>query len=258
MVNIERVVLLVSVVVVGLALSLLLDRPFSWLLAAVLAILVSVGADHIYHSHWRIHLRRKRYTMTLWVLPVLLTLGSFLFLRLPVFSSGLAVVVGLLVTAALLTTTIASQYHTIDPDDPLQPKARFALNLLAYLIAFELFAAIYSTKARAMMSASAVFAISTMISLELLRGTERSIQRTWLYAAVIGLILAEMSWALNYWIISGMTGGLLLLLTYYLVTGIVQSHLLGHLNRRLLAEFAFVVVLGLVLVMTSGLWLQTA
>ena len=257
MANIERVVLLVSIVAVGLALSLLLDTPFSWLLAAVLALLTSVGADHIYHSHWRIHLRRKRYTMTLLVLPVLLVLGSFLFLRLSIISSGLAVVIGLLVTAALLTIVITCQYHTIDPDDPLQPKARFALNLLAYLVAFELFAAIYSTKARAMMSASAVFAISTLISLELLRGTERSIQRTWVYSLVIGLVLAEMSWALNYWVISGMTGGLLLLLSYYLVTGIVQNHLLGHLNLRLFAEFAFVAIIGVALLVVGGLWLQT-
>lgn len=257
MANIERIVLLVIVVVVGLALSLLMNPPVSWLLGAVLALLISVGTDHIVHSHWRVHLRRKRYTMTLWILPVLLVLGAFLFLRLPVFSSGVAVVFGLLVTAFLLTTVVTAQFHTIDPDDPLQPKARFALNLVAYLVAFALFSAIYSTKARALMSASAIFAVSTLVSLDLLRGTERSIQRTWLYSAIIGLVLAQMAWALNYWVISGMTGGLLLLLFYYLVTGIVQNHLLGHLNVRLLAEFALVVLAGLFLVLVTGPWLQT-
>lgn len=256
MANVERAILVVSVVVVGLALSLFLDRPFSWLLAAILAVLVGVGSDHIYHLHWRIHLRRKRYTMTLWILPVLVVLGAFLFLRLPVFSSGIAVVGGLLVTGALLTAVISSQYHTIDPDDPLHPRARFVLNLIDYLVAFELFSAIYSTKARALMSATAVFAVGALISLDLLRGTERSVQRTWLYSGIIGLVLAQLAWALNYWVISGMAGGLLLLLFFYVVTGIVQNHLLGHLTPRLMAEFAFVALIGLALVLAAGPWLQ--
>jgi len=254
--NVERTVFVVSVVVVGLALSLLLQQPFSWLLAAILAVLVSVGADQVYHLHWRIHLRRRRYTMTLWVLPVLVVLGAFMFLRLPIFSSGVAVVVGLLATGALLAAVISSQYHTIDPDDPLQPRARFVLNLIAYLVAFELFSAIYSTKERALVSATAIFGIGVLISLDLLRGTERNIQRTWLYSGIIALALAQLAWALNYWVISGMTGGLLLLLFYYVATGIVQSYLLGHLTHRLLVEFAFVAAIGTVLVLAAGPWLQ--
>lgn len=257
MTNTERTVFLVSVVVVGLALSLMINPPLVWLVAGVLVAMVCVGTDHVVHSHWRIHLRRKRYVLTLLILPALLTFGAFLFIRLPVFATGTAVVAGLLVTAFLLYAVITCQYHTIDPDDSLYPFARFSLNLIGYLVAFSLFAAIYSSKIRSSVSATAIIIISVLISLELLRGTESGVQRTWLYAAIVGIAMGQITWALNYWVISGLAGGLFLLVVFYILSGIVQNHLLGKLNPRLAVEFCIVGTVGLSVAMSTGFWLKT-
>lgn len=255
--NNERTIFLVSVIVVGLALSLMVSPPLVWLVAGVLVTMVAVGTDHIVHSHWRVHLRRKRYVLTLLILPALLTFGSFLFIRLPIFTTGPAVVAGLLSTGFLLYAVITCQYHTIDPEDSFYPFARFSLNLIGYLTAFSLFAAIYSTKIRSSVSATAILAISILISLEMFRGTESNVQRTWLYATVVGIVMGQITWALNYWVISGLAGGVFLLIAFYILCGIVQNHFLGKLNLRLAAEFGVVGIIGLGLAMSSGFWLRT-
>ena len=42
------------------------------------------------------------------------------------------------------------------------------------------------------------------------------------YGGIVGLVLGEVTWALNYWVLPGLTGGLLLLLIFYLLIGIAQ------------------------------------
>src|SRR3990172_9243410 len=84
--NAERTVTIVVIVIVGLAASLLIAPPVVWVLGGLLVVLTGVGTDHVVHTHWRVHLRRKRYTATIWILPGMLVCGAFLFLRLLVFS----------------------------------------------------------------------------------------------------------------------------------------------------------------------------
>lgn len=255
MTDVERSVTVVVVVLVGLAASLLIDPPVFWVVGGLLVILTCVGTDHIVHGHWRVHLRRKRYTATIWILPGLLVAGAFLFLRLLVFSSrvspGLAAAFGLSIVGVLLTAVIIGQYRTLDRDDPSYRPARFALNLLAYLTAFALYSAIYSTKLRSIFSATAILLVTGLLCLELFRDTEASIGRTWLYAGTVALIVGEITWALNYWTISPLAAGVFLLLALYLLSGFVQSHLMGQLERNVVVEFSAVALLGFGLLLAS-------
>jgi hypothetical protein len=58
------------------------------------------------------------------------------------------------------------------------------------------------------------------------------------YSGVVGVLLGELTWALNYWpLLPGLTGGLILLLSFYLAVGIALQGLQGRLNRRVLVEF---------------------
>ncbi|MCL4459088.1 MAG: hypothetical protein M1136_00085 [Chloroflexi bacterium] len=254
--NIERVAILVSLILSGLALSLIVDPSILWILAIIMVILVCLGSDFIVHSYWRVQLRRRRYTFTIWVLPALLVSGAFLFLRLPLFSSGLSVVIGLAFSGLMLMTVIISLFHTIDREDPLYNVARLALNLVSYLIAFILYVAIYTPKIRSLMSATAVMFVSALLSLELLRGTEGDARRTWLYSGIIGLIMGEITWGLNYWIINGLVGGVFLLLIFYIMSGLSQYYLAGRLNSRLVTEFSLVTAIGLAFVLGSTFMLR--
>ena len=74
-----------------------------------------------------------------------------------------------------------------------------------------------------------------------------------IYGVVVGLLLGEMTWALNYWpLLPGLTGGLLLLLSFYLAVGIALQGLQGRLSRRVSLEFAVFAAVALVLIAIFG------
>ena len=93
---------------------------------------------------------------------------------------------------------------------------------------------------------------STLLALEFLRSAGRGFGRTALYAAIAGLCTGEIIWAMNYWRVSGITGGLILLLGFYVFTGLANQQLQGRLTRRVLFEYAIVALVGLVVLLRFG------
>jgi hypothetical protein len=260
----ERASVFVSLIVLGLAFLPEIELPtrtfsfrvlgslasirlsVTWLMAALLASLACTGTDSLVCSHPLVHRGEIRYTFTFWALPGLSVVAATLLLPLvPNRSYWLG---GLALTALLLLLIAVAQYHTVDPTDPGYRLARLALNLSVYLVAFGLFTLIYGSKARSLLSATTMAAVGSLLALELLRGVHPNLRLTGLYALITGLALGEVTWALNYWTAGRLTGGLLLLLIFYLVTGLSREGLLRRLNRRALVEFALVALVGLGLI----------
>jgi len=266
----ERASVFVSLIVLGLALLPEIELPtrtFSfhvlgslasirlsatWLMAALLASLACTGTDSLVRSHPLVRWGESCHTFAFWTLPGLLVVAATLLL--PLAPDGPAApfrsywLGGLALTALLLLLTAVAQYHTIDLTDPHYRPARLALNILVYLVALSLFALIYSSKARSLLSATTMAAVGSLLALELLRGTHQNLRLTGLYTLITGLALGEVTWALNYWTVNRLTGGLLLLLVFYMVTGLSRERLSQSLNRRALVEFALVALVGIGLI----------
>ncbi len=258
----ERVIMLVNLALVALGLSLVVHLPpvvlrlptlnlsliitEDWFLAAVAVLLVWGGIDALVRAHPQVDRADVTYTVTFWILPGFLLVGAAFFLnQVPDLVTGL---IGLGGTGALLAAVILAEYHTINPEDRLSGPARLALNLAVYLVAFLVFTMVYSTKARSILSASTILVVSTLLALELLRGTERGALRTWFFALISGLIMGEVTWALNYWAVGQLVGGLLLLLVFYVLTGVGQQYLARRLSAWVVAEFAITATIGLLVV----------
>lgn len=264
-VPLERLSLLISLVVVGLAISRVLDLPprvfeFSvlgsrativlsgaWLFAIVLAVLTATGVESIHRSHPRVHLLNTGYTAIMWILPCLLV--GLAALILPFFTEffpyGLAFI---LITAGLLTLVILAEYRTIDANDSLYAISRLGLNLAGYALALILFWSVYNVKARSLLSAPIIGVVSGLIALELLRGNEAGVRRTWLYSLVIGLMMGEVLWAMNYWSVNGLVAGLVMTALFYILVSAAQQYLWGHLSWWMLVEFTLVLVVVALLV----------
>ena len=71
---------------------------------------------------------------------------------------------------------------------------------------------------------------------------------TLVYAAITGVIVAELRWTLHFLPLAGHLAALTLLLAFYFVTGLVHSHLTRHLDRVVAAEHAAIVAAGLLVV----------
>lgn len=269
-VPLERISILVSLVLLGLTLSLLLDLPTrtfdftflgsratiifsgSWLFALLLTALTAAGVESIMRAHPRVLVSETQYTAILWVTPCILVMsGALIVPSLPHF--GLYSLVAISMVGALLTLLIVGEYYTIDLRDPAYSFARLGLNLAAYMIALMLFGIIYALKVRSILSAPVTAVLAGMLGLELLRGSESDVRRTWLYAAAAGLAMGECMWALNYWNVSTLVGAVGMLLFFYVITGLAQQYLWGHLRARVLFEFALVLLAAILLVWRKGL-----
>jgi hypothetical protein len=257
----DRLSLVTSLVLVGLTLSLVLDLPsqrvaFSflgseasitisgtWLIALLLAALTAAGVNSIARQHPRVHLADTRYVFILWILPAAIVVTATLLLSFAdVRAYGVSALILVALAGAFLVAAILGQYVTIDLEDRAYSRARLAVNLAVYLVALILFATVYSLKVRSLFSAPALGIAAGLLALELLRGSEADFGRTWLYSGIIGLTMAEIVWALNYWNLAGLIGGAFLLIFFYAFTGIAQQYLWNRLNRIVFVEFAMIVL----------------
>lgn len=249
----ERLASVVTLATLGLGLSLILNPPLAWVFLGLLVLSTCVGTGQV--------LRGSPVTgrgdigLSAFVLPSLIVLGGFLFLRLPVVSRGLAVGLGLLVTAALLALALYAEDEINHPDSPRYRRARLILNLIAWVIAFALFSAIFAPKIRSIVSATAILVTSALIAAELFRGAGKPAAQP-IYVGIVALTLGQVTWALNYWVLGPFTGGAILLLVFYTLTGIIRSYLDGTLAPAILTEHLAVVGAGIIAVIAGGLFLR--
>jgi hypothetical protein len=260
----EKASVFVSLIVLGLAFLPEMELPtrtfsfyvlgslasirlsVTWLMAALLASLACTGTDSLVRSHPLVRRGENHYTFTFWALPGLSVVAATLLL--PLAPNKLYWMGSLALTALLLLLIAIAQYHTVDPTDPGHRLARLALNLFVYLVALGLFAITYGSKVRSLLSATTTAAVGGLLALEMLRGIHHNLRLIGLYALITGLALGEITWALNYWTVGRLTGGLFLLLIFYLVIGLSREGLLRKLNRRALVEFSLVALVGLGLI----------
>jgi hypothetical protein len=73
-----------------------------------------------------------------------------------------------------------------------------------------------------------------------------------LYVASIGLIMGQTTWALNYWRMHPLRVGVLLMLLFYVLVGVVREHVQGEFSRQVVLEFLAVAILGIWVIVRFG------
>jgi hypothetical protein len=225
-----------------------------WLGALLVAFIgVAIGVAAEYHA--RLHPafgrvgERLGYTLWIWAAGLALVLWRpddlFLARGLPLLG---ALLVGLAVFAQ--DREISAADNTAEPT--ALPKQ--LLSLLIYLAAFGLFTLIYQIKERSLISATSTAFVSVLLSLAMLRAAGAARSRTFLYAALIGVALGEVTWALNYWVVRELVGGAVLLLVFYVIVGLIEIVLRAELSRRLLAEYLGVGIVGFLFILSTAPW----
>jgi hypothetical protein len=155
----------------------------------------------------------------------------------------------LLASGTLLMLAIFSLYTTVERGQTGFRRARLILDALSYGAALVLFLFVYQTRTRSLLSGTLIALTATLLAIELLRSTTDRPLTVLTYGAITGMILGQVTWALNYWwTMSNLTGGLLMLLIFYIIVGIAQHGLQEHLNQRILLEFALFALVALVLI----------
>jgi hypothetical protein len=250
--TVEKISVVVVAAVLGSALAVTVRGAPVALLLAALAITVSAGMDLVLRGEARYHP-----TPDLFILPAALVVGGVLFIS--HLASGVAIVIGLAVLAALLFVVFWAEVVSLsgrtrlDATERRVPEA--ALVVIVYVAAFLLYAAIYQSKTRSLFSAPAIIVVTFLLALRQLRLAVDSIPlpRALVYAGVVALAGGEVTWALNYWPLNGVLGGAFLLASFYFLIGIFTLHLQGRLTRRLAVEYGAISAVSVVAITLAGL-----
>ncbi len=267
----DRISVATWILVFGLGGSLLFDLPTATiafsafgspisipltktiLSALFLAALAAAAAESVVTVHPWFSVQRNRHraqTWPYWALPMAITIISVVLL--PLVASAPVQVLALLISGGLLALSFFGLYATVERGRSGFRRARLMLDALAYGSALLLFLFVYQTRTRSLVSGSLVAATALLLAAEILRTATDQSGTALIYAGIIGLILGQVTWALNYWVLPGLTGGLLLLLIFYLLVGIAQQSLQGRLSRRVLFEFGIFAVVALLLIALVG------
>jgi hypothetical protein len=230
---------------IGLALFLAVEPTKPWILLTVVG-LVGLGTDGILRSDRRAGLRGPTDTAPFLFVPVLFALAAGLFLEELV--RGYATVPAAIGASALLGTAVYGECASAVTDSPSYAQGRLVLNVLTYLSAFAFYAVVYAFDVDLLPAAFAVGLFSLLLAVELFREAEADAYRALVFSGAIGLVVAEARWALYFLPLEGFLAAVLLLLVFYLATGLVQHHLTGQLNRRIATEFSIVSAIGLAVV----------
>jgi hypothetical protein len=168
--------------------------------------------------------------------------------------AGAARTAGALVAALLVALVGVGQVRSAGGPEDEERWWTFARGLLTYVAALALFALIASTGARGLYSATSVTLLGGLLGWSLLAGLGAEPRRPVVYAAVIGLLLGQTTWALNYWQAQPLVAGALLMLLFYELAGLSQAVLDGSLDTRTAVEYALVGVIGFGLVLSTTPW----
>ena len=266
----DRIVSLVILVVIGMAVIFAIDvNPaifrvwlggdlpvitVSWLLIGSLVLITTTGADVFIRTHPAMQTRGMptlrvgkfefEFAPGFWILPSLSIITSFAFFRL--FSQSLQTLAFILALAAvgvLLLGSLVAQHYALDRAPETRLRAQLALQIIAYVLAFAGFSAIYYARLRWLYAGAMVGLLAALLAYALLEwATVRSGRA--LLALAVGVVLSEAMWALNYWAAPFLLGGALLLIIFYIASGTIQHHLQQTLSRQLLVEYG---VLGALL-----------
>ena len=240
--------LLAAVYGLGVGMFLAVEPTRPWILLLTTA-LVALGADGIIRSYPSGVFRDVADTAPYLLLPVLLALGAGLFFE--DTATGYWVWPAAAASAILMATVLYGQYVSVNPLAPAYPLARFMLTVITYLTAFAFYAVVYSFGIGLLPAAAVVGLVSVLLANDILREAETNPWRTLVYAAAIGLVVAEARWSLHFLPLEGFLAGVFLLLAFYVSTGLVHHTLIGNLTRPIVAEFGGVTLVGLLVVVLT-------
>ena len=203
------------------------------LVALVAVAIICAGLEAAIRTHPQPG--QLKHTYRYWALPgaIVLTAAAVL----PAAPTNVLWLVALALTGLALAAATVAEYHTIAPDDPHQRSARLTLNILAYATAAVVFILIYTTRSRSLISATAIGALSGLLTMELLRDVQRRFMSALVYSVVIALVMAQSTWVFNYWPFASARMGLILLVLFYLLVGLAQQELMGRLSRGRVLEY---------------------
>jgi hypothetical protein len=167
--------------------------------------------------------------------PAVATFGVVLLVS--IYHNTAMIAIAPALVALVVLAGLIARYHLDDESGRVRRVARTTHILLTHGVAFLLLATVYINKVRSLLSASVVALLICLLLVQIADGERFPIERRLIYGLVGGVVLGEITWALNYWPLTGWTGGAVLLIAFYLVAGLILAQVRDGVRRRDLLEY---------------------
>ncbi len=234
-----------SVTTSFLGTPLRLEFTTSTIVLLLVTVLACAGVDVLVREHPLVRRGVVTRTFPYWIIPSVAVIVATQLLD--NINSGGVWIAGLLVTAVVLWSVFLAEYATVDPEGPFASRARLLLTAMAYVLAVLLFGLIWNTRERSSISATLTLFVVTALAFDLLYATRANLGRVVFLSIAIGFVLAEGNWAINYWRTNVYIVAIAQLLAFYGLVGLAGQYLIDRVNRRVLIEFAIVMLVAFLL-----------
>lgn len=229
--------LLTGVAGAGLVAYLTLRPTQPWILW-VTAGLLALAVDGLVRGNPRWDEGSPLASAVYLVLPVLAVLGAGLFIDSAV--AGYARPVSAVAGAGLVGIVVFGEYQTVNFGSRLYGPMRLLLAIATYLAAFALFTVIFDQDISLPLSGLLVGVVATALSVELLRESRLIGPSSLLVGIAIGISIAELRLAFYFFPLDELLAAALLIIGFYLATGIVHHLLDRDLKFGTTAEYLLV------------------
>ncbi len=222
---------------VGLAAYLGMRPTQPWILYLT-AGLAALGTDGLVRSHARWHDDGILASLVYLFLPAITVVAAGLFIDEAV--DGYARPAAAAGGGLLLALVAFGEYHTVDFQSKLYGPMRLVLAVATYLAAFAVYTVVFTRDLDLPVAGWVVGVVTLALSMELLRESRLLGPSSLLVGVAIGVSIAELRLALYFFPLDGLLAGALLIIGFYLATGLVH-HLLDHdLEWSTTAEYLLV------------------
>ncbi|MDP9366454.1 MAG: hypothetical protein M3Q10_19890, partial [Chloroflexota bacterium] len=176
---------------------------------------------------------------TAWIMPALATAAAILLVA--TYHNTAMLVVGPVVAFLGNAGALLARDLLDDAADSTQRTSTIIHALVVHAVAFLAFGVIYLNKLPVPIAAPLVGAVGGLLTLETLeRGSAERVTR-FVYAVLVGWSLAFAMVALDWWRTHGWTGGAVLLVCFYLASGVLLARTQRSILRpRDMIEFGLV------------------
>lgn len=206
---------------------------------AVLALVVSAAAALGTHEVIAAHPKARRgelsHTAHFWPTPAVLAAAAVV--HAARLRSGTSVASLAVAGSALMVGILHLEWATVDAADDSYPRARWLLTVADYAVALAAFMAVLTGDSAPTQTGALCGFATALITVDLLRQPERTPDSVAFHALLIGAVVGGAADRLAWRGITPAGTALILLLTTYALTGVLQHHLRGRLTRWVRLEY---------------------
>ena len=244
---------LTALVTVAFVMFVAIEPTPRWL-ALLVAVVAAMGADGVLRNARRAVFERGAETTPYLFLPALFAFTVPVFAEYNasgfwglVVTLGAGVGFGVVVIAEIGTVPVALRPDGRE-EGSLRGTARFLGATATYFVAFALYSLVYAFEVPLAAAVVVVTLISVLLAVELLRDGEIDPIETLVFAGVVGVVVGEARWTLQFLPLDGYLAGLALLLLFYFITGVAHAYITRSLGPWVAVEYGVVAALGIVLI----------